>query len=137
MIVTNTINIDGQRRIYLGGRSSLECWIEPRNDSDLWDFHLETSVTGNVLDADTQRACAINILLQLAQDLNVSPEKLSAVPFDKIAKLHTVNPYDGRRVPTSKHQTLGSGYFAMPADGYATSAKRRRGQARTSNQPTF
>ena len=92
MIVTNTINIDGQRRIYLGGRSSLECWIEPRNDSELWDFYLETSVTGNVLDADTQRACAINILLQLAQDLNVSPDKLWRLPLDKTPNLTTANP---------------------------------------------
>lgn len=143
MIVTNTINIDGQRRVYLSSRGSLECWIEPRNDNDLWDFHLESSVTGNHLDSADKHQCAVHILFQLAQALNVSPYELRAVPFHKIAELHSVSPFEGRRAPSPKSHTLHSSYFATPPGGYAEKSHRtsrrpsRRAQSAKSTSQTF
>jgi hypothetical protein len=79
VIVTHTQNANGQRRIYLGGKSSLECWIEPKADNVGWTFHLDQAVTGNQLsDADT-KAWAIHTLLKLSDELSVAPEDLAAV----------------------------------------------------------
>jgi hypothetical protein len=45
MIVTHTQNAQGQRRLYLGGKSPLECWIEPDVDGVRWTFNALDAVT--------------------------------------------------------------------------------------------
>lgn len=41
MIITHTQNQAGYRRIYLGAKFSLECWIEPQADGRAWTFHYD------------------------------------------------------------------------------------------------
>jgi hypothetical protein len=56
MIITHAQSPSGQRRIYLGGKSSLECWIEPRADGSGWTFHLDRAVTGTQLTSEEERS---------------------------------------------------------------------------------
>lgn len=112
MIVTHTQNIHGQSRIYLGGKGSLECWIEPADDRKSWSFHLEDAVIGNRLSDDDRRAWAIHTLMQLAEELNVLPADLRSVPFNMIAALHNSDPYLGRRVAMPRRQVLDQGFMA-------------------------
>jgi hypothetical protein len=116
MIVTHTRNATGQQRVYVGGKSSLECWIEPAVEKHGWTFHIDAAVTGNQIDADDKRAWAIHILLQLAAVLDVAPEQLSAVPFEAIAALHVTDPYAGRRVATPRRQAIVNGFMATTPD---------------------
>lgn len=111
MIVTHTQNANGQRRIYLGGKSSLECWIEPK-DRYGWTFHFEEAVAGNHLSAEDKRDWAIHTLLSLATELNVAPQDLSAVPFERIAALHSADPFSGRRIATGRRKAIENGYLA-------------------------
>ena len=43
MIITHAQSQDGYRRIYLGAKFSLECWIEPKDDGRGWTFHYDAS----------------------------------------------------------------------------------------------
>jgi hypothetical protein len=112
MIVTHTQNMQGQKRVYLGGKGSLECWIEPRTDSTSWSFHVDEAVTGNRLSDDDKRVWAIHTLKMLCDELNVAPEDLAAVPFEVIAALHAGDPYAGRRVASPRRQSLEQGFMA-------------------------
>lgn len=113
MIITHARNAAGERRIYLGGKGSLECWIEP-GDNGRWSFHVDDAVTGNTVSNADKRAWAIHILMQLAAELDVAPADLGSTPFERIAALHTVNPYDGRRVPTPARRTIDNAFIAAP-----------------------
>jgi hypothetical protein len=114
VIVTHTQNADGQRRIYLGGKSSLEAYIEPKADNIGWTFHLDQAVTGNQLtDADT-KAWAIHTLLKLSEELDVAPDDLAAVPFESIAALHTTSPFEGRRIAAGRRASINHGFLATP-----------------------
>lgn len=104
MIITHTTNKQGARRIYLGGKSSLECWVQPAVDGIAWSFHLDAAVTGNAVSQEDQRASAIAILISLANELAVLPQDLKAVPFERIAALHSSNPFENHRMPTPKQQ---------------------------------
>jgi len=112
MIVNHTQSADGHQRVYLGGRGSLECWIEPAENARSWTFHLEAAVTGNAVSEDERRAWAIHTLLALAERLEVSPARLVEVPFEAIAALHDTDPYVGRRIPVPKRRALEHGYMA-------------------------
>ncbi len=112
MIVTHTQNATGARRIYLGGKGSLECWIEPKGNGPGWSFHLDAAVTGNVLSPAAQREWAVHTLKRLAQALDVSPDDLASVPIERISTLHAIDPYAGRRVATPKRQAIEAGYKA-------------------------
>lgn len=112
MIVTHTQNANGQRRIYLGGKGSLECWIDPRSDGPGWTFHITEAVTGNPITPEDQRAWAIHTLLALADELHVSPPELATVPFESIAALHTDNPFKGRRVASPKNRHVSDCFMA-------------------------
>jgi len=116
MIVTHTQNAQGACRIYLGGKGSLECWIEPGADGTSWTFHLDAAVTGNCLSPDDQRDWAICTLMRLARALDVSPIDLAGVPFEAIAGLHASDPFAGRRVATPKRRTTEAGYIATRPD---------------------
>lgn len=111
MIVTHTVNPQGHRRIYLGAKASIECWIEPAADGKAWLFHLESSASCYPR-ADTElRQWAQQILMKLAAELSVAPAELNSVPFEAIAALHTSDPVDYRRVPMARRQRADHGYF--------------------------
>ncbi|MGE3916618.1 MAG: hypothetical protein AB7F78_13055 [Hyphomicrobiaceae bacterium] len=112
MIVTFTRNADGLERVYLGGKGSLECWIEPKTDKTGWTFHLDEAVTGNRLSDADRRDWAVHTLLALADVLGVAPDALAAVPFEAIAALHESDPYAGRRVASPRRRTLEQGFMA-------------------------
>lgn len=114
MIVTHTRNAQGQCRVYLGGKSSLECWVEPKVDGIAWGFNLEEAVTGNHLSDQDRRASAIYTLFELAKMLGVAAEDLAAVPFEAIAVLHSADPYLGRRIASSKRRSLEQGFMSVP-----------------------
>lgn len=116
MIVTHTQNARGERRIYLGGKGSLECWIEPKADGTGWGFHMADAVTGNALNQDDKRTWATHMLLKLAEALDVAPDQLAATPFEAIAGLHMSDPFAGCRVPSSKRKAIVNGYLATAPD---------------------
>ena len=113
MIVTHTTNLQGQRRVYLGGKGSLECWITPQADGTAWAFHLDDGVaSGNqITDADRRR-WAIHTLLALAEALDIAPQDLAAVPFEAIAALHQASPLDHRRVAQPRRHTVDHGFMS-------------------------
>ena len=113
MIVTHTQNADGQRRVYIGGKGSLECWIEPQPDGGGWTFHMDEAVTGQSLGPDDKHRWAVHTLLALADGLGVSPDDLAVVPFEAIAALHSSDPFAGRRLPTGKRKVPENAFLAM------------------------
>ena len=132
MIVTHTRNANGHRRVYLGGKSSLECWIEPKADNIGWTFHVDRAVTGNQLtDADT-KAWAIHTLLKLSQALQVAPADLAAVPYERIAALHTGDPFAGRRIASGRRASIDHGFLSTPPN-----IRRPAGDFRQADQGTF
>jgi hypothetical protein len=132
MIVTHTQNANGQRRVYIGGKGSLECWIEPHADRQGWSFHLDEAVTGNHLSAADKRAWAVHTLLALAEELAVAPADLAGVPFDSICALHANDPYAGRRVASSKRKLPEHGFISTapgitrPRADFSRSANHQR-----------
>lgn len=96
MIVTHAINGDGHRRVYLGGKASIECWIEPLADGVAWSFHIDSAPTREPFSDLTLRAHANHVLLSLSAALNCSPSDLKAVPFECIAALHAAESPGGR-----------------------------------------
>lgn len=116
MIVTHAQNASGQRRVYLGGKSSIECWIEPAADGRSWTFHLDTAATGISLDSDDRREWAVHTLLRLAEALNIAPDCLQQVPFEMIAALHTSDPFAARRIPSPRRQQPAHAFLTTPPD---------------------
>lgn len=112
MIVTHTQNADGQRRVYLGGKGSLECWIDPKSGGQRWTFHLAEAVSGTPLSPNEQREWATHMLLSLARELNVSPLELHDVPFEAIAALNSHDPFEGRRVATPRRNALDKAFVS-------------------------
>ena len=113
MIITHTQTTTGQRRLYIGGKGSLECYLTPTDDG-LWTFHLDEAVTGNRLSDTDKRAWSTHMLAGLADELAVPPDALKSTPFETIAALHTADPYTGRRMPVSKRKAIDSGYITTP-----------------------
>ncbi len=116
MIVTHCTNIHGERRIYLGGKGSIECFIAPSDDGRTWSFHLDSAVTGNQLDPVQQRQWAIHTLMRLADALDVAPPDLAAVPFDCIATLHQSDPFANRRIAVPRRRSAEQCYMATAPD---------------------
>ncbi len=112
MIITHTQNATGQCRIYLGGKGSLECWIDPVAGSTCWTFHIEEAVAGNQLSDADKRTWAIYTLMQLADALGVAPDDLAAVPFEMIAALHITDPFAGQRIATPRRKAIDAGFMA-------------------------
>lgn len=113
MIVTLTESTDGQRRVYLGGKASLECYLAPRDDGVGWTFHLEEAVTGNKISANEKRNWALHTLQQLAFALGVGLDRLNLVPFAEITALHAADPYLARRVVSPKARVIENGFTAV------------------------
>lgn len=114
MIVTHTQNPQGHRRVYLGGKASIECWIEPAADGVAWSFHMDTATTTYPLPDDTMRACAKRVLYDLAAEVGAEPGDLKAVPFERIAALHTTNPADYGRAPAPRRQAYAHAFMTTP-----------------------
>lgn len=112
MIVTHTVNATGDRRVYLGGKSSVECWIEPDAAGIGWTFRVDVSPTAFPLTHEQMRSWAGHTLLALAEALGVPPLALKAVPFERIAALHSANPAEFRRVALPKRQAVEQGFMA-------------------------
>ena len=113
MIVTHTVNAEGLCRIYLGGKGSLECWLEPTTDGG-WTFHVEEAVAGLARSTDEKRSWAVRILMDLAYELDVAPDDLATVPFEAIAALHAPDPFAGRRLPTGRRKLPENAFLASP-----------------------
>jgi len=114
VIVTHTRNAEGQRRIYFGGKASVECWIEPDDDGRGWSFHWLPAVTGQPLHAADVRAIAVYALQKLAEELSVATQDLHQVPFDTIAALHTSDPFIRRRMAQGRRKIVEQGFVAAP-----------------------
>jgi len=125
MIITHTQSQDGHRRIYLGAKLSLECWIEPKEDGRAWTFHYDASPGATHMSDSDMRSWAASLLLQLCRELNVEPETLAAVPFEAIAALHTVPPTHHRRVASPQRRVTEYGYMSTPPNTTRPSADYR------------
>lgn len=112
MIITHTVNAEGQRRVYLGGKSSMECWIEPQPDGVAWTFHTETAPGRFPLADDEAVEWMSYTRSNLARDLGVTPDRLDDVAFDRIAALHTTDGLDHRRVAVPRKQRAEHGFIA-------------------------
>lgn len=138
MIVTHTRNAHGHRRVYLGGKASVECWIEPAADGVAWSFHIDTAQTAYPLPDNTLRAWAKYVLLELASAVGTSPQDLKAVPFERIAALHMANPADSGRAPAPRRQKYDHAFMTTPPNitrpqsNFASTARTERGHHRTS-----
>jgi len=130
MIVTHTQNAQGHTRIYLGGRGSLECWIEPNADKTTWHFHMAEAVTGNQITNEDKRLHAVYTLFELASALNIPPRELASVPYEMIASLHDTDPFAGRRVATPKRRTIEQGFMSTTPN-----IRRPATDFQTNNQP--
>lgn len=114
MIITHTANAEGSRRVYLGGRSSLECWIEPSASG--WRLQVQPSYCGNPLPEVEREAWARQLLSMLAETLQVTLLELPRVTFEQIAACHTPDPYAGHRGPAIRKLRDKHSFLAvMPA----------------------
>lgn len=106
------MNAKGERRVYLGGKSSLECWIAPSIDKKSWSLHLETAVTGNPVSSHERSAWAFHTLVTLAGELGVDPEDFQTVSFERIAALHMENPFNSRRCALPRNRAIENGFVS-------------------------
>jgi len=116
MIITHALDAEGHSRVYLGTKASIECWLEPDDERQAWSFHIQEGLSGTHLDDENKRVWAIHILKALADVLGVPPDKLKSIPYETIADLHTPDPFEGRRAPAPRRQSLDSAYVATPPD---------------------
>jgi len=94
----------------------VECWIEPAADGIGWSFHMDTAQTTYPLPAETMRAWAKKVLLDLAAEVGTEPENLKLVPFERIAALHTANPADYGRAPAPRRQAYAYAFMTTPPE---------------------
>ena len=114
MIVTHAVNPEGKSRIYLGGKGSVEAYLEPAPDGRAWSFHILPAATGLGLPPDTMRQWAIYALSELARALDVDPRHLKDVPFECIAALHARDPFESRRIASPRRPAEHSYMAANP-----------------------
>ncbi|MEQ1729676.1 MAG: hypothetical protein ABL982_14990 [Vicinamibacterales bacterium] len=114
MIITLTTNRNGHQRLYLGGTSSLETWIEKADDGRRWTFHMADGLGGNHLSEADKRAVAVHLLADLSRMLTCDPDDLAHIPFDVIASLHSSNPCDHRRMATPRRDLAEHAYRTSP-----------------------
>ncbi|WP_072387130.1 hypothetical protein [Hyphomicrobium sp. CS1BSMeth3] len=114
MIITHAVDPHGNSRIYLGGKASIECWIEPSQEDASWTFHMQEGLSGTHLDHHQKHQWAIHILKALADEIGVAPSDLKGVPYHAIMNHHTPDPFDGRRAPAPRKQSYDTAYVATP-----------------------
>lgn len=122
MIVTLTTNSHGHQRLYLGGVSSLEVWIEKADDGRHWTFHMADAVGGNRLTDTEKRATAAHLLFNLSELLDCPTDDLAHIPFQVIASLHDANPRQHRRMAAPRRDVTENAYVAT-----APNMRRPRG----------
>jgi hypothetical protein len=114
MIVTHATNPEGKSRIYLGGKGSVEAYLEPAANGRAWSFHILPAVTGLGLPPEAMRQWAVYTLFELASALDVAPQHLKDVPFACIAALHTPDPFESRRIASPRRPAEHSYMAAHP-----------------------
>ena len=141
MIITHTVNCEGKRRIYLGGKFSLEGWIEEADAHTGWRFRCDID-DNSYLSPDQVRAWATSLLTQLAAQLSVSLADLPSVPFDTIATLHTVSRMRERHIPAPQRDAFETGYMTTPpgvkrakTDFTASDFRQHHGKGRSRGVP--
>ena len=112
MLVTLTTNMDGHQRLYLGGASSLETWLEKAPDGRHWTFHTNDGLAAADTTDDERRATAAHRLATLCDMLGCTPDQLRHVPFAVIASLHNGNPRENRRMATPRRDLAEHAYVA-------------------------
>lgn len=113
MIISHTVNVDGKRRIYLGAQSSIDTWLEPKEDGRHWSVRFNTSDCGYHSGDDILKAI-VGQMHQLAKALAVTPSQLDNISFDAIAALHTASTTRERRIPSPQRDTIETGYMVTP-----------------------
>lgn len=113
MIISHTVNVDGKRRIYLGAQSSIDTWLEPKEDGCGWSIRFNTNGCTYLGREELVRA-VIAQMHQLAETLNVTPHQLDDITFDRIAELHTVSTNRERRIPSPQRDIIETGYMVTP-----------------------
>lgn len=116
MVITHTQTQDGDTRVYLGSKSSLECWIAPKADGKGWSFHMDTAIAGYPMTPYQKREWASHILLRLSNELQVSPHDLSNVPYEAIVALHQASPLEAKRGPVPRRKMAAHTYMATDPD---------------------
>lgn len=112
MIITHTVNIQGQSRVYLGGTGSLIAWIEPLPDATQWVFRCKEGLYANPLDDQAMRSWASYLLMEVARLLDVAPDDLAGVPYETITSLHNGNPAENSRMPSPRNRTFDTAFMA-------------------------
>lgn len=113
MIISHTVNVDGKRRIYLGAQSSIDTWLEPKDDGRRWSVRFNSSDCGYHSREDILQAI-VGQMNRLARALAVEPERLDDVAFDAIAALHTASNTRERRIPSPQRDTIETGFMVTP-----------------------
>lgn len=114
MIITHTVNHEGKHRIYLGAASSLQAWLEQKDDTPQWEFAFDASDASRNLNQEDLHQWASGLLYDLARQLRVQPCELKSVPFQTIAGLHSPVPTHNRRIPSPQRETIETGYMPTP-----------------------
>ena len=112
VIITHATNRAGKARIFLGGRGSVDAYIDPDTNGRTWSFHIKPAPAACELPPDAMRAWAVHTLMELAKALDVAPEHLKDVPFECIAALHVPNPFENCRMRAPRRQP-DNGYMAI------------------------
>ena len=116
MIVTHTRNAAGEQRVYLGGKGSLECWIEPDQTSGHWRVRVDEAVAGNRLTVPDKQAWVRYMLTELANLLDVPIDQLPVVSLSDIAALHVSDPCTGRRAKAPAQRRREANFVAVHED---------------------
>ena len=112
MLVTLTTNPNGHQRLYLGGTSSLETWLEKAPDGRHWTFHTNDGLAAHDLPDNERRATAAHRLMTLCHMLGCTHDQLRHIPFAVIASLHVANPRENRRMATPRRDLAENAYVA-------------------------
>lgn len=113
MIISHTVNVNGQRRIYLGGKGSIDTWLEPKDDGKAWRVRF-TPDDMHMLTADDVRHSVVALMEKLASVLGVTAHQLDGVPFDAIARFHCTSTTRDRRIPSPQRDVIETGYMVTP-----------------------
>lgn len=113
MIISHTVNVNGQRRIYIGAQSSIEIWLEPKEDGKRWSVRHNASGLAHLEPRDLLHA-VIAQMVALAQTMQVTPQQLDTMTFDAIAAFHSTSSTRERRIPSPQRDMVETGYMVTP-----------------------
>lgn len=132
MLLTLTQNAQGHRRLYLGGKSSCDFWLEPTENGG-WSVQSDSSVAGQAFTPEQRAEMASFALTRLANLLGTTVPELRNMPFDDLAQHHTADPFASRRVPLGRRKLPDNAFVPLSPtvksvpefDGVAFTAARR------------